>query len=263
VNQKFSKSLRLRNKTDYNSALKGSFLVETPSFLLSVKKRCTTSRLGITVTKKYGKAHDRNRFKRVVRDVFRRMWNEIPPMDLVVRPKKKLESITSASCEKEIKQALIFKEFPKTWIVRHRRENQKKCTLTALEKRLDLSFYEYPLKAPLPDQSNYILLSFDGPEISKEDADKGVILLDGTWRYAEVMESVVDKNIQVRSLPKNIVTAYPRRQEDCSDQSRGLASVEALYVAYKMLGRSTAGLLDHYYWRNLFLEQNPQLKEYE
>ena len=59
-----------------------------------------------------------------------------------------------------------------------------------------------------------------------------------------------------RSLPSNIVTAYPRKQDDCSDPDRGLASVEALYAAYYMMGYSTAGILDDYYWGKAFLEKN-------
>jgi len=62
-----------------------------------------------------------------------------------------------------------------------------------------------------------------------------------------------------RSLPIDLKTAYPRRQEDCQDPERGLASVEALFAAYTILGRDTTGLLDFYYWKEDFLLKNPLL----
>jgi pre-rRNA-processing protein TSR3 len=58
-----------------------------------------------------------------------------------------------------------------------------------------------------------------------------------------------------RSLPSHYKTAYPRRQLDCPDPERGLASIEALYAAYSILGRSTDGLLDRYHWKEEFLSQ--------
>lgn len=48
------------------------------------------AKLGITVTKKYGKAHDRNRFKRLVRESFRALpqsWTKA--YEIVVRPRGK------------------------------------------------------------------------------------------------------------------------------------------------------------------------------
>ena len=56
-----------------------------------------------------------------------------------------------------------------------------------------------------------------------------------------------------RSLPKCIKTAYPRKQSDCSNPERGLASIEAIYVAHLLLGRNVEGLLGNYYWKKEFL----------
>jgi pre-rRNA-processing protein TSR3 len=38
-----------------------------------------------------------------------------------------------------------------------------------------------------------------------------------------------------------------------------LASIEALYMAYHLLGRPTEGLLDGYRWAEVFLELNEVL----
>lgn len=150
--------------------------------------------------------------------------------------------------------------FPPTIIIRHRKENLKKCSLKGLEKRSDCIFLRYPLQQ-VPACNNYILLSLEAPkELSIEDADCGLLLLDATWRYAQTMEKqlVFSPAIRKRCLPKNLLTAYPRCQQGCSDPLRGLASIEALVCAYALLGRSLEGLLDHYYWRESFLEKNDQ-----
>lgn len=143
--------------------------------------------------------------------------------------------------------------FPPTIILRHNRENLKKCSLRGLESREDMIFYTYPLKRALPDLSNYVVLTLDAPPLTKEDAHLGIFLIDGTWRYAEKMFKGLKQPFEMRSLQSGAKTAYPRRQEDCSDPTRGLASCEALYLAYDILGRDTTGLLDHYHWKEAFL----------
>ncbi|MFA6917143.1 MAG: hypothetical protein WC222_12160 [Parachlamydiales bacterium] len=147
--------------------------------------------------------------------------------------------------------------YPSTIIVRHRRENLKKCSLRGLEKRTDCKFYRYP-NLQLPPAAGYIVLALDAPVLTMDDADKGLLLLDATWRYSGKMLKWASKipALIYRSLPDNLRTAYPRRQDDCSDPEKGLASVEALYAAYRILDRPTEGLFDHYHWGSNFVELN-------
>lgn len=152
--------------------------------------------------------------------------------------------------------------YPPTVVLRHRRENLKKCSLRGLEGREDFIFYTYP-KERIPTLSGYVMLALDAPLLSAADGDCGIFLLDATWRYADVMGNHVEgiEALTARSLPSHYRTAYPRRQDDCPDPSKGLASVEAIYIAYRILGRSTEGLLDNYHWRDSFLEINGFNKE--
>lgn len=142
-------------------------------------------------------------------------------------------------------------------IVRHRRENLKKCSLRGLENRSDLQFLTYP-KDEMPQFGGYLMLTMDeAPVLSSADSKSPILLLDATWRWADTMVKNLNlSRVIPRRLPEGIVTAYPRRQEDCVDPEKGLASVEALFVAYKVLGWDTKGLLDHYYWKSAFLEKN-------
>ncbi|NGX50811.1 MAG: hypothetical protein K1060chlam2_00662 [Chlamydiae bacterium] len=150
--------------------------------------------------------------------------------------------------------------FLPTIIVRHRKENLKKCSLHGLETREDLHFYSYPTD-PLPNSEGHLLLTMDGAPLSYEDRNNGLYLLDGTWKYAEVMHRQLKGRSIARSIPKEYRTSYPRKQPDCPNPERGLASVEALFIAYHILGHETAGLLDHYYWREEFLRVNAPLLE--
>jgi pre-rRNA-processing protein TSR3 len=112
-------------------------------------------------------------------------------------------------------------------------------------------FLTYPT-SDIPDLGGYCVLTLGAPELSREDAHLGLFLIDGTWRYAEKMAKSLHAPFVCRSLPSHVRTAYPRRQLDCPDPERGLASVEALYLAYSILGRSTEGILDHYHWKDQF-----------
>lgn len=149
---------------------------------------------------------------------------------------------------------------PPSIIIRHRKENLRKCSLSPLEGRDDLLFVRYPdclLGNQLPPLEGYILLDIDGEELSAADTAP-LVLLDATWKYAAIMRKTIRQleRCVFRKLPEGWRTAYPRYQTGCSDPLWGLASVEALYAAYTTTGRSTKGLLDNYYWNELFEKNN-------
>ena len=147
-----------------------------------------------------------------------------------------------------------FMEFPPTIVVRHTKENPKKCSILPLKGRSDVVFFNYPLTGALPDLANYVRLAADGPPLSMDDRDRGILLLDGSWRSAGSMTREF-LHVTPRSL-SGYVTAYPRVSKLGTDPDNGLASIEALYVAYHLLGRDTNGLLNHYRWAAEFLKAN-------
>lgn len=144
-------------------------------------------------------------------------------------------------------------QYPPTLIVRHPKENPRKCSVLPLRGRSDLVFLTYPVKSPPPLES-YIRLAADGPALSPADADRGLLLMDGSWDWAAKMTRAFEA-VPPRSL-HGFQTAYPRVSKRGTDPCNGLATVEALFVAYHILGRPTEGLLDHYRWAADFLRLN-------
>ena len=143
--------------------------------------------------------------------------------------------------------------WPPTVIVRHPKENPRKCSILPLRGRPDLVFLQHPVKER-PPLEGYVRLAAEGPALSAADAERGILLLDGSWRWAGAMTcSFLD--VPPRSL-HGWRTAYPRVSKLGTDPDNGLASVEALFLAYHILGRPTAGLLDHYRWAEEFLRLN-------
>ncbi len=151
-----------------------------------------------------------------------------------------------------------MQSFLPTIVLRHYKENLKKCSLKGLEARADFQFFSYP-KAELPPLEEYIMLDLEAPPLTSEDSKYGLLILDSIWRYIPKMKKFVEKgDVQPvkRSIPSHYRTAYPRRQDDCFDPTRGLASIEAIYISYLILGRPIEGLLEGYYWKDIFLEKN-------
>lgn len=144
-------------------------------------------------------------------------------------------------------------DLPPTIIVVHPKERRSKCTVEPLRGRPEFEFWKYP-RVDLGRLDGYVQLGLDGEALSPVDADRGLLVLDGTWKLAAGMQDDFAA-LPVRTLPP-WKTAYPRVSKIFDDPAAGLATIEAIFLAYQILGRDTTGLLDAYYWRDEFLRLN-------
>jgi ribonuclease P protein component len=105
----FSKALRLRSRRDYQRMVQSKSRYNGNKVIIDFKPNfLNSSRLGITVTRRYGKSHERNRFKRIVREAFRL---KIPTLschlDIHVRPRSQAHSAIMQDIQQELEQALL------------------------------------------------------------------------------------------------------------------------------------------------------------
>ncbi len=97
--------------------------------------------------------------------------------------------------------------FPPTIIVVHPREKRSKCTVEPLRGRPGFVFWTFPDQGAEP-LDNYVRLGIGGKLLSPGDNNRGLLVLDGTWRLADRMDKFF-RHVPLRSLPP-IKTAYPR-----------------------------------------------------
>ncbi len=141
-----------------------------------------------------------------------------------------------------------------TTVIRHAKERISKCSLRFLHERPEMTF----LRAKPGFEfvaDGFTLLGIDAPTLTSADADRPLLLLDSTWKLLPALGRAVTGAPAVRSIPAGITTAYPRVSKLFDDPSVGLASIEALYLARRLLGDRDDSLLDGYHWKAEFLAQ--------
>ncbi len=100
--------LRLR-RWDFGQAQRRGERLRSRYSLLLIRKRADggPARLGITVTRKVGKAVRRNRVKRLVREWFRQDALDVGPYDLVVIPKREIpDDLTTEELARDLNEML-------------------------------------------------------------------------------------------------------------------------------------------------------------
>jgi len=176
---------------------------------------------------------------------------------------------------------------PPVVILRHPRERLSKCSLEPLRGRWPGLHFIRADPGVRYDARGHLLLTVDAPALGPPDARlageapgqpapgtaawsdevrkalragmRPLLLLDATWRLLpQLGAALVNREAALpRSLPP-VPTAYPRVSKIARDPEAGLASVEALYLALRVLGHNEPALLADYPWRERFLAGLPQ-----
>ncbi len=139
-----------------------------------------------------------------------------------------------------------------TTVIRHQKEKISKCSLRFLHERPEMTFLRNKPGFAF-DATGFTLLAVDAEPLSLADAGRPLLLLDSTWRWLPQLLACVHGAPVRRSIPGDVRTAYPRVSKVFEDPQQGLASIEALYLARKLLGDDDPSLLDGYHWKDDFL----------
>lgn len=105
----FPKEKRLLRREQFSRVSRqGATLVGRYLVIEWLERSQPGASLGITASKRYGKSHDRNLFKRRVREAFRLLSPSLPlACDLIVKPRAHAKQATFVELQSEMKRQLI------------------------------------------------------------------------------------------------------------------------------------------------------------
>lgn len=104
----FPKAARLLSRREFLFLQQRGKKLHGPHFLvITAPSRIQRSRLGITTSRRFGKAVDRNRMKRLLREFFReRQQAFLPAIDIVIIPKAGALQLSLAQIDGELERLL-------------------------------------------------------------------------------------------------------------------------------------------------------------
>jgi ribonuclease P protein component len=107
TDQRFPRTLRIRRQADFDRIYQQSVVAsDTVLVVRGCRNGLAIPRLGLAVSRKVGKAVVRNRWKRLIREAFRKRRGDLPDgLDLVIRPSRDAEPDGQRIAESLVKLA--------------------------------------------------------------------------------------------------------------------------------------------------------------
>lgn len=101
--ERFRPEDRIRKRSEYQALYESARRIPSKNFVLFVQKNDRgRPRLGITVSRRLGGAVQRNRAKRLLREIFRRHKREFQDVDIVVNGRSSLPGCEYRRLESEL-----------------------------------------------------------------------------------------------------------------------------------------------------------------
>lgn len=102
--QTFPRSCRLLTRRDFARVRSGKRFVGRS--LLVYVRPSASKKLGISASARYGSSPERNRFKRLVREAFRKSYSNLPMVEINVIPRSYAKQATTQQIFEELNQLI-------------------------------------------------------------------------------------------------------------------------------------------------------------
>ena len=105
---RFSRARRIRSRRDFQYIYEHGQLYKDEFFRIFYIRKSSTElgRLGLSISRKLGKAHVRNRLKRIIRETFRLHPELTGEFDLIVQPRPAVLALSNAQLHQRFLEAL-------------------------------------------------------------------------------------------------------------------------------------------------------------
>lgn len=92
---------RIRKREDFSHVYRYKHSKANPYLVMYIRKKQDTARFGFSISKKVGKAHVRNLYKRRMSEIVRLHWDGFSPYDVVVVARKPITSLNYHQLEEQ------------------------------------------------------------------------------------------------------------------------------------------------------------------